>query len=704
MATAKYDESSIEALDGLDGVRAKPAFYLGTPPSELGLFQLAKEAVDNGVDEAQNGYGDTVGISVSDKTSEIWVWDHGRGIPVGVHPKFRKEKRSTLEVIFTILHAGGKLFASQTGYAKSRGCFVGEQKVKLLNGKNVSFEELYERYQRTGKNFWVYSFDIDGKSTFVPRRCTQVHKTMMTRDLCVVTLDNGRKICCTPDHPFLVYEGKYIEAQDLEEGQRLRALYTSLDSDGYEIHSARQPVDNTANHFVAKVRMLRLKEQVPVYDLTVEGEHNYLLEEGVFVHNTHGVGAAVVNALTSELTVYSCRENQWYKQSFSKGKTLTQVIKIKLPPALPGGQRHPKSGTIVRYVPDVSIFSSKSKLSTSRILTWFELQAYIHPKVKFTVVANGKPQTFYQRNGLEDFVTKKITDYKVNRIGKTFVCQLGSVDVALQWSTYSDEDTVSYINGSPTSDGGTHVRGLYKAISESLKPYAGKTAAFKPEDLRFGLLAVLNYSTKSPEFDSQSKSKGVSKTAEKEVCDDIKADLDEFFAKNKTLAKDIITKAVEIRKKTSSFLADKKLVQKVKTAKKALSAKLADVNNPRTPISERELYLIEGDSAGGSFLIDTTLKMQDGTSLSFGEMATRTAQGERFYGYAFDLANKQTVAVELDAPRITRYLTELLEIELEDGTTWSCSLDHPWLLADGTYTAAENLVPGSCLQKGKIPS
>ena len=96
--------------------------------------------------------------------------------------------------------------------------------------------------------------------------------------------------------------------------------------------------------------------------------------------------------------------------------------------------------------------------------------------------------------------------------------------------------------------------------------------------------------------------------------------------------------------------------------------------------------------------------MQDGASLSFGEMVTRTAQGERFYGYAFDLANKQTVAVELDAPRITRYLTELLEIELEDGTTWTCSLDHPWLLADGTYTAAENLVPGSCLQKGKIPT
>jgi DNA gyrase/topoisomerase IV subunit B len=434
---AKYDESSIEALEGLDGVRAKPAFYLGVPPSDLGLYQLAKELVDNGVDEAQNGYGDTVGISVSDKTNEVFVWDHGRGIPVGIHPKFKAQKRSTLEIIFSILHAGGKLFANQTGYAKSRG--------------------------------------------------------------------------------------------------------------------------------------------------------------------THGVGAAVVNALTESLDVYSKRDGQWWYQKFSKGKTISKVTKVSSPPKLPGGQKAPKSGTVIRYVPDMSIFSNKAKLPSKQIQTWFELQAYIHPKINFVVVANGVAQTFYQKNGLVDFLNKKVADYKVEKIGKPFICQTANVDIALQWSTYADEDTKSYINGSPTIDGGTHVTGLNRAITEALKPYAtSKKDTFKPEDARFGLLAVLNYSTKSPEFDSQSKSKGVSKAANAQVYEELKAPLAKFFAENKVLAKAIIDKAIEIRKKTSSFLADKKLVQNVKRAKTALSAKLADVNNSKIPFSDRELFLVEGDSAGGT--------------------------------------------------------------------------------------------------------
>jgi DNA gyrase subunit B len=431
----KYDESSIEALEGLDGVRAKPAFYLGVPPSDLGLYQLAKELVDNAVDEAQNGYGDTVGIAVSDKSTEVWVWDHGRGIPVGVHPKFKAKKRSTLDIIFSILHAGGKLFASQTGYKKSRG--------------------------------------------------------------------------------------------------------------------------------------------------------------------THGVGAAVVNALSESLEVYSCRERKWYCQKFSKGKTLTKVVQIKKPPSLPGGQPIPKSGTIVKYQPDMTIFK-KNNLPTKQILGWFELQAYIHPKTNFIVVANGKPKKFYQKLGLSDFIDKKINSLKVEKTGKTFTAQTINVDVALQWSTHSDEEINSYINGSQTKDGGTHVQGLYRAITESLKSFAKAKDVYKPEDLRFGLLAVLNYSTKSPEFDSQSKSKGVSKLAQQQVYEELVPLLKDFFKANKTLAKSIIEKAVEIRKKTKSFLDDKKLVQKVKKAKTALSAKLADVNDQRTPINERELFLVEGDSAGGT--------------------------------------------------------------------------------------------------------
>ena len=433
MATAtKYDESSIKALVGLDGVRAKPAYYLGVSPEEHGKYQLLKELVDNETDEAQNGHGKNIGVVLSSKNSTVIVYGHGRGIPVGQHGK---TKKSTLEVIFSQLHSGGKLDKDQTGYKKSAG--------------------------------------------------------------------------------------------------------------------------------------------------------------------THGVGCAVVNALTSELSVYSCRDKQWWNQQFSKGKTTTQVVK-KRPPALPCDQKLPKSGSVIHYTPDVAIFGKKSKLDIDKVRSWFDIQSYLHAGVTFTLIVDNKLTQYKQENGLLDFLSFKQTKLKVQPIGNPFIAKTDVLDIAIQWTSHAEEDTSSYVNCSTTINGGTHVAAFYKALTEALKAYTGKAQEYKPEDLRFGMTAVLNYSIQSPEFDSQAKSKFVSKLATSEVYATVLPLLSAFFAKNKPLAKEIVEKAVDIRKKTQNFLADKKLVQNVKKAKSTINSKLAGVANSRTPISERELFLIEGDSAGGT--------------------------------------------------------------------------------------------------------
>lgn len=165
------------------------------------------------------------------------------------------------------------------------GCFTGDTKVSLLDGRELSFLELLDEYGYDGK-FWVYSCTSDGD--VVPGLAHSVHKTKVSTRIAIVKLDNGEEIKCTPDHRFMLRDGSYVEAKDLNNSLLLMSI------NGINVVSV-EIIDSC----------------VDVYDLEVDTYHNFALSSGVFVHNSIGVGKSTVAELIMMRKMYelSCFRN-----------------------------------------------------------------------------------------------------------------------------------------------------------------------------------------------------------------------------------------------------------------------------------------------------------------------------------------------------------------------------------------------------------
>lgn len=165
------------------------------------------------------------------------------------------------------------------------GCFTGDTKVSLLDGRDLSFLELLDEYGYDGK-FWVYSCTSEGD--VVPGLAHSVHKTKVSTRIAIVKLDNGEEIKCTPDHRFMLRDGSYVEAKDLNSGLLLMSL-------------------NNINVVSVEIEDL----SVDVYDLEVDTYHNFALSSGAFVHNSIGVGKSTVAELIMMRKMYelSCFRN-----------------------------------------------------------------------------------------------------------------------------------------------------------------------------------------------------------------------------------------------------------------------------------------------------------------------------------------------------------------------------------------------------------
>ena len=428
-----YDESSIKILEGLEAVRKRPGMYIGST-DKRGLHHLVWEIVDNSIDEAINGYGNFIRITIH-KDNSITVEDQGRGIPVGMH----ETGKPTPEVIYTVLHAGGKF--EEAGYKVSGGL--------------------------------------------------------------------------------------------------------------------------------------------------------------------HGVGASVVNALSTYMEVTISRDKGIYYIRFEDGGKVTVPLKKIGVTA--------KTGVKVHFLPDKEIFTS-TNFSYTTICERMQESAFLIKGLTIEVVdeESEKQEKFCYENGLETYV--EFLNEGKNTLQKPLVFQTVKdrieVDIAMQYTDTYNENIVSFVNNVKTIDGGSHEVGFKSALTRAFNDYAksnnyfkGKDKAFEGSDVREGLTAII--SLKIPEdilqFEGQTKGKLGTPQAKTVVEATVLEKMAYYLQENKSVAEAIIEKSLRSKMAREAARKAREEARKGKTKnakERALSGKLTPAQSKDR--TKKELFLVEGDSAGGS--------------------------------------------------------------------------------------------------------
>lgn len=416
---------------------------------------------------------------------------------------------------------------------------------------------------------------------------------------------------------------------------------------------------------------------------------------------THGVGSSAVNAVCSKFEVWTYRDKAWHHQTFSEGKPLFAVKKSAPPSTVTSKLKTcGKKGTIIRIQPDQTIVSvnkgkTKAVLPLNATAQRLKNLAFLNRNLKITFTAGTKTATYLNDEGIVKVVKSRVAKQELEPMGKPLVFENDQLQFALQWTSYTEDDGMqSFVSCSPTRDGGSHQDEFFEALNKAIAVYKTARDKYTPRDIRSGLIGCLNWNMSGPEFSSQVKDRLTSNLGKSLFTIALK-ELTTLFAANKTLARRIIKRASEAKKAKEEFKKVMDGISKVNAAKRGIILPNILATARRCKPSERELFLVEGESAAGCFVGETEVRLADGSTATFKDLAT---MGTDFQGKGFNRDSKETLTVLLEEPRITKYVDELVEVELSDGTCVRCTGDHLFLLATGEYKSAASLTEGDVLQ------
>ena len=466
-----YDAGNITVLEGLEAVRKRPGMYIGST-GERGLHHLVYEVVDNSVDEALAGHADTIDVTLL-ADGGVRVVDNGRGIPVAIHPT---EGRPTVEVVMTILHAGGKFGGG--GYAVSGGLHgVGISVVNALSFRVVT------EVARDGHR-WRMEFADGGRPVGELQKLGSTDETGTTQ-----TFWPDPTIFETVEFDFETLRARFQQMAFLNKGLTIR------------LTDERTGHTDIADEVVGTVA-----SPPDADDVVIEGEED-------------GEGRS--------------------------GATRTVTYRY--------------DGGLTDYVKHLN--------SSKRV-------DLIHPEV---------------------------IDFEAEDTEKRI-----SVEVAMQWTSAYSESVHTYANTISTTEGGTHEEGFRAAMTTLVNSYARDKGLLKDkddnltgDDIREGLTAVVSVKLGEPQFEGQTKTKLGNTEAKTFVQRVVREQLTDWFDSHPNDARDVIRKAIQASQaRMAARKAREATRRKGLLSSGGMPGKLKDCQSNRA--EECEIYIVEGDSAGGS--------------------------------------------------------------------------------------------------------
>ena len=359
------------------------------------------------------------------------------------------------------------------------------------------------------------------------------------------------------------------------------------------------------------------KEKIPTVEVVLTilhaggkfGGEGYKVSGGL-----HGVGVSVVNALSTRVEVNVCRDGSEYRIAFDHGKTCEKLERV-------GAAKH--TGTKTTFWPDPEIFTETTIFDYDTLANRFREMAFLNKGLKIVLhderanpgsaVSDAAPEprteTFQYAGGIIDFV-KYLNEGK-ETLNKPIYFEAenadGTVEVAMQWSTsYSTNSVMAFANNINTHEGGTHLDGFKQAVTRTINDYARSKGILKEkdsnlsgDDTREGLAAIISVKLHDPQFEGQTKTKLGNTEIRALVQNAVTQGLAEYLEENPKPAKRIIDKATQALKAREAARKAREMTRRKGVLDSfALPGKLADCSS-KDP-AESELFIVEGDSAGGS--------------------------------------------------------------------------------------------------------
>ena len=329
-------------------------------------------------------------------------------------------------------------------------------------------------------------------------------------------------------------------------------------------------------------------------------ENNYRTAGGL-----HGVGASVVNALAKELVATSKRDGNVWQQTFRQGKPISKLRKVK---AARG------TGTTIFFRPDPKIFP-RTLFDRDLIRARLQIASYLHSGVRI-IFEDESAQTkdhFQHEDGLTDYVGQIIKDRGTTSIhelpfvlSKEHATTASRIELVLQWTEATDEHLRSYVNGIPTGSGGTHENGTRSGIGKAIRNFVDthnlspKGVTITADDIREGLTGVLSVFVQDPQFQGQTKDRLNNPEIASVLDSTIRPALEQWLNHNISVAEGIVARIIlAARAREASRVAQQAVSRKSATSTRLnLPGKLSDCTG-KNP-NESEIFIVEGDSAGGS--------------------------------------------------------------------------------------------------------